>query len=75
MVDSSPSWWLTEEALALSVNLAIADSGTMVVALLLSTWPVAWSRRPGLAAVPVALDAAAVLPVAAAVAAVARAGT
>ena len=48
VVASSASWWLTALAVGRSARRAIADSGTIVVALLLTGWPVAWSRNPGL---------------------------
>ena len=44
MVDSSPSWWLTELGVERSANLAIADSGTMVVAPVDSAEPLDGSR-------------------------------
>src|SRR5476649_1135008 len=39
VVASSPSWWLIEVGAELSAKLASADSGTMVVALVLSAEP------------------------------------
>src|SRR6185369_2649283 len=48
VVASSASWWLIELAVGRSEKRAMADSGTIVAALALTAWPVAWSRRAGL---------------------------
>src|SRR6185369_16827500 len=48
VVASSASWWLIELAVGRSEKRAMADSGTIVAAVMLTAWPVAWSRRAGL---------------------------
>ena len=62
MVASSASWWLTEVAVARSVKLANADSGTMMVGAVLSAWPLAGSRRAGLTGVAAVVLAFAPIP-------------
>src|SRR6478609_7861922 len=53
VVASSESWWLTEVAVGRSLKLAMADKGTMGVALELTAAPVDASRSDRLAEVPV----------------------
>src|SRR5471032_2312149 len=79
VVAISPSWWLIEVAAELSANLAMADSGTIVVGVVLSAEPLDASRTAGAAtlaakagvllaaAAVVAAPPLAVLPVALAV--------
>src|SRR5471030_456157 len=65
VVAISPSWWLIEVAAELSANLAMADSGTIVVGDVLSAEPLEASRTAGAATLAasagVLLAAAAVL--------------
>src|SRR5471032_2323170 len=49
VVAISPSWWLIEVAAELSANLAMADSGTIVVGEVLSAEPLDASRTAGAA--------------------------
>src|SRR5471032_176958 len=53
VVAISPSWWLIEVAAELSANLAMADSGTIVVGEVLSAEPLDASRTAGAAALAV----------------------
>ena len=56
VLESSPSSWSMLEGTARSDKVATVASGTMVVALVLSGWPVDAPRWPGLAEVPVLPD-------------------
>src|SRR5471030_168362 len=49
VVAISPSWWLIDVAAELSANLAMADSGTIVVGEVLSAEPLEASRTAGAA--------------------------
>src|SRR5205085_5167713 len=53
VVASSASWWFTEVAVGRSAKFAMADSGTMGVAVALTADPVEESRSEGLAEVAV----------------------
>src|SRR5471030_873495 len=68
VVAISPSWWLIEVAAELSANLAMADSGTIVVGEVLSAEPLDASRTAG--AATLAASAGVLLAVAAAAAVV-----
>src|SRR5471030_991426 len=57
VVASSPSWWLTLERAASSVNVASVDNGTIECALVFTVAPVEASREPGFA-LTVGLEAA-----------------
>ncbi len=57
VVASSPSWWLTLERAASSVNVASVDNGIMAFALVFTVEPVEASREPGFALI-VGVDAA-----------------
>src|SRR5471032_1403797 len=61
VVAISPSWWLIDVAAELSANLAMADSGTIVVGEVLSAEPLEASRTAA-AALAVVVDVVDELP-------------